>query len=472
MDGRSVHLARCSIGLSLLWWSATAIAAVPYGTSPYLYGVHDQPSRDFFASSGPCDRGWITELYYIEESGSCGHLEDRLDFRRWADRGVGVIMRLDYLHGPSVPPRADQYGGFARSFADCVRRAKGIKVWVVGNEPNLGWGHPEGRPFRPEEYGEVYRRVVEEVDKLEDGAEHQVLFAGMGPWAAIAPWGDWEDGLRDSMRYVLDRGGRIDGAAVHAYTRNDFSTGAIRSDAWFPGRANKWHNHFRVYRDHLAVMAELGVRDVPLYITESGNVCDPLPCDPYPSEDRGYFQAMYREVDAWNQGHPRQKIRAVTPYRWTENDDGSGRDFCIGCSDGLKQDLRRAMAEGARWTDESCHPASEPAPDAGVIDDGGRAPETPVPDAGTEPEPETETVDAGAVDAGVIRADDAPLDETPGAPAPRGRIQGVEGKMGCRHPRSTAEPNSGLVGAAGLLALLGLGARRGRRNRRRRNERA
>ena len=38
---------------------------------------------------------------------------------------------------------------------------------------------------------------------------------------------------------------------------------------------------------------------------------------------------MYAEIRSYNASHI-TKVRAITPYRWTGNDDGSGRDFAIG----------------------------------------------------------------------------------------------------------------------------------------------
>ncbi len=212
---------------------------------------------------------------------------------------------------------------------------------------------------------------------------------------------------------ALDHAGRIDAVAIHAYTRNAHDPAAITSDAWFPGREGKWHLHFRLYRDVTRLLEARGILDVPLYITESGNACDP-PCNPYDDADRGYFVAMYREVDAWNRAHPSQLIRAVTPYRWTRNDDGSGRDFCIGCRGALVADMRNAVAEGLRWSDTGCGEESPPPPppdaappppplsDAQVGHPPGDA-SAPTPDAALPP-----TADAGpdvAPDARVVVAD-------------------------------------------------------------------
>ncbi len=337
---------RAALGVSLACLLAVQAAwATPPGTSPYLTGMHDTPAPGLLEGRGVCARGWVTELRYVGAGGVC---PESLDYRALADKGYGLILRLDYDGTYALPPEEGLRAGYAATFADCVARAQGVRVWIVGNEPNIAWG----RVFSPDEVADIYLRVKAAVDALPAGAEHQVLFPPPALWAAVEPWGDWDDGLGAAIDRVLARGGALGGLAVHAYTR-EFSVAAISSDAWFPGREGKWHLHFRTYRDQLALLAARGLLDLPLYITEAGNVCDP-PCDPYPDQDLGYFVAMIEEVDAWNQAHPRQRIRAVTPYRWTPNDDGSGRDFCLGCSGPLQADLGRAVDLGRKWEDSEC----------------------------------------------------------------------------------------------------------------------
>ncbi|MBN2361590.1 MAG: hypothetical protein JXR83_19210 [Deltaproteobacteria bacterium] len=343
-----------STGPVALLLLAPAAWATPYSTSPYITGMHDTPASDLLEGRGTCARGWVTELRYIGAGGTC---PETYDFRSLADRGYGIILRLDYDGSCSLPPEAGLRDGYAATFASCVSRAQGVRVWIVGNEPNIAWG----RVFSPDEVADIYHRVKSRVDALPAGANHQVLFPPAAPWASVAPWGDWDDGLAAAIDGVLARGGSLGGLALHPYTR-EFSVAAITSDAWFPGRENKWHLHFRMYRDYLALLSARSILDIPLYITETGNQCDP-PCDPYPDQDIGYFVAMIEEVHAWNQAHPRQLIRAVTPYRWTRNDDGTGRDYCLGCSNPLINDLKRAADLGRKWDDSECNGA--PSVDAG-----------------------------------------------------------------------------------------------------------
>ncbi len=331
---------------------ASSALSVPRGESPYIYGIHDWTSDavDFFvtASSGSdCVRGWILHAEAIGDSGSHGGG----DFSSLTSAGFGVIVRLDYSWGAGTLPDPDRFDEFAATFADYVRNTRGdVHVWIVANEPNLMWG---GRNFSPQEYARAYTMVRNAVHAVPGHENDQVLVTAMGIWADHPDlYGDW---LYDYFTEILDViGGDYDGFAIHAYTR-EFSVGAIQSDQMWPDGTHQWHLHFRVYRDVCHLLRSRCILNVPLYITEAGNVCDP-PCDPYPDADIGYFVAMYNEVDAWNQAHPDQIIRAVIPYRWTRNDDGTGRDFCSGP---LKSDLQRAIAGGQIWTDTGC-PGSVP----------------------------------------------------------------------------------------------------------------
>ena len=184
---------------------------LPEGMSPFIYGMHDEPSANLLEANGQA-RGWLTTLRYIGSDGTCGAGE--INYESWAGQGYGIIMRLDSSGAPAQPARPEDWDGYASAFADCVARSSGIHVWVVGNEPNLPWGHPEGRPFSPQEYAEIYRRVVEAVDQLPNGSEHEVLFAALGPLgraAAVGGLGRWAfcgaescDGPRRADRWCGD----------------------------------------------------------------------------------------------------------------------------------------------------------------------------------------------------------------------------------------------------------------------------
>lgn len=336
--------------------------AVPYGESPYIYGIHDWTGEavDFFqtASSGSdCVRGWIM----IADAIGAGGSHDGRDFSSLTDAGFGVIVRLDYSWSEGTLPDPSRFGDFAATFADYVRNSRGdVHIWVVANEPNLMWG---GRNFSPEQYAQAYMMVREAVHAVAGHESDQVLVAAMGIWAAAPElYGDW---LYDYLGRILDTiGSNYDGFAIHAYTR-EFSIHSITTEERWGG-GYTWRKGFRVYRDVCEYLRSRGIVNVPLYITEAGNCCDP-PCDPYPDQNIGYFVAMYDEIDQWNHDNPDLIIRAVTPYRWTRNDDGTGRDFCIGCSAPLLEDLANAISNGQQWTDSGC-PGAVTAPDDDIAE--------------------------------------------------------------------------------------------------------
>lgn len=426
---------------SWLLWAGASAQAVPTGMSPYIYGMHDEPSGGLLDGANSCGRGWITELQYIGWGGSCGGF----DRSARAAAGIGTIMRLDSGGSPQLPTNPADYPAFAQTFAECVRSSQGVRVWIVGNEPNLNWGYM----FSPAEYGEIYHQVVQAVKALPNGQDHEVLFASPGIWANVAPWGNWDDGLSEALAYVLAKpGGLVDGASIHAYTRGH-ETAHITSDAWFPGFTDKWHLHFRIYRDFLRVYTERGLFGMPLYITESGSACDP-PCNPYDDQDKGYFLAMYEEIHQWNQANPQQVIRAVTPYRWTLNDDGTGRNFCIGCRSALVTDMQNAIALGRTWSSTGCHEPTDP-PDAGV--DAG----SPT-DAGASPDaaPAADSAlpgDSAAEGDGASQPDGAQATDS-GPPRPDAGGDGPGAvTSGCACGAGADDPGAS-QGAAGAIFLL------------------
>lgn len=118
---------------------------------------------------------------------------------------------------------------------------------------------------------------------------------------------------------------------------------------------------FRQYKNTMQILRDLNLFDVFIAITETGNFCETNPLN---GHDGLYFQAMINEVVDWNTANPRQRIAAVTPYRWTRNDDGSGRDFCIGCRANLVADLKAAAAMQKKWDQSNCKSSSSSPPNS------------------------------------------------------------------------------------------------------------
>ena len=78
-----------------------AALGLPDGQSPYIYGMHDQPDLGLFTGQNGCAKGWVTKLRYIGHDGKC----PTIDETGLANKGFGVIMRLDHGGGASASRR-------------------------------------------------------------------------------------------------------------------------------------------------------------------------------------------------------------------------------------------------------------------------------------------------------------------------------------------------------------------------------
>ncbi len=366
------------LGIITLAVAGSALAAPPPGQSALLNGMHDIEAASWLESASPgCDKGWLTVLQYIGDSGTA-HPDCH---RGVTDSGISIIARLDLDGAQAIPKQSDRVAGFARTFADFVAKCDNIHVWIVGNEPNVTFQQSDPDCSTPR-YVETYAAVHAAVHALPGHGADLML---------VAPNSPYSPGCLHSLRSILAgltaRSVTPDGFALHAYTRADSAaalTAALASDTATqtdqtidecPGNASwsdTWHRHLRIYRDYIDLIETTVGPAKPVFITETGNACQPAPGnDCYPDADIGYFQALYAEIDAYNQAPGNQtKIRAVTPYRWTGGDDGTGRDFEIGTRKLLLADLLQAFAKGYSWTEPACGGAGGcPAGDADCGED-------------------------------------------------------------------------------------------------------
>lgn len=347
----------------LLLIMSSASAAPPPGQSALLNGMHDIEALAWMqGATAGCDKGWITDLRYIGTSGTPGaacHADARA-------AGISIIQRLDVSGSESYPHDPAQAPGYAQAFAAYAAQCADTHVWIVGNEPNFTVQKSDP-DCSSSAYAAAYVAVHQKVHALPGHAADLVLVASNSPYSP---------GCLQSLRSIIDaieaQGVTPDGFALHAYTRaGDGATltaalvGSTQTQVdttidECPGGAtwnDTWHSHFRIYRDYIGVIESRGLAGKPVFISESGNACDPggagKAC--YPNADVGYFQALYAEADAHNKSATTQtKIRAITPYRWTKNDDGTGRDFAIGDRPALLSDLQQAFAQGYAWTTPDC----------------------------------------------------------------------------------------------------------------------
>jgi hypothetical protein len=359
-----VFFALCFLLSSVATADDLVHAAPPTGHSALLNGMHDIESTTWLttATSG-CDKGWLTDLRYIGTSGT-PHAECHTAATQ---AGISIIQRLDVSGSESYPRHANSINGYAQGFAHYASRCPNIRVWIVGNEPNFT-EHKSDPDCTSAAYAAAYIEVHRRVHSLP--GNHVVLVASNSPYSPGCL-----ESLRQIIKHIQQAGIQPDGFAIHAYTRaanaqslnasyvTSTQTQRDTTRKECPGSAqwdDTWHSHFRIYIDYIRVIEAAGLAGKPVLITESGNACDPNRGNAcYPNADIGYFQALYAEANRWNtQASTRTKIRAITPYRWTSNDDGTGRDFAIGQRPLLLQDLQRAFAHQYHWTTPGCGPQS------------------------------------------------------------------------------------------------------------------
>ncbi|MCB0222788.1 MAG: hypothetical protein KDI02_03800, partial [Anaerolineae bacterium] len=137
--------------------------AVPYGENQYIYGLHDPGGENLLMHEGKA-KGWVlvTEEIRANPVDSSG----KGDFyKRLADQGFGVIVRLNHAYGPdgTIPLQA-KYRDFARRAANFVRNSPGAHIWIIGNEinfereqPRLSPGNPQAERITPRRYAECYK---------------------------------------------------------------------------------------------------------------------------------------------------------------------------------------------------------------------------------------------------------------------------------------------------------------------------
>ncbi len=342
---------RRALFLFLLATPLTARAAPPVGQSAYLRGMHDREAASWIrsnTSATSCDRGWITDLQYIGIGGSPSidcHDTD-------VGAGISYIQRLDASGSESIPHDPSKAASFGAGFAEAVKKCPKLHVWVVGNEPNVGFSADVETTTTAN--AAAYAEVHKAVHAVAGHESDVVLLAPDSPYSPACICS-----LRKAIQKVKARGVKPDGYAVHAYTQAQGSgdlagmTSLVTSEAMSGSNDTcgyPFHWQFRIYRDWINAIEAEGEGSAPVFITESGNACAPTSGNScYPNSDIGYFQALWKEIADWN-ATAATKVRAITPYRWTKNDDGTGRDFAIGDRPALLGDLKKAFDAAATWT--------------------------------------------------------------------------------------------------------------------------
>lgn len=328
--------------------------------SPFIYGIHDPGGEHLVRQAGVT--GWVLYTTLVNEPPQ--------DFSSLTREGFGVLVRLNWGYNPAgTLPHEALYPDFADLCGEWVRRSRGVSHWVIANEPNLrgerpGFGTPDEQVITPRMYANAFRQCRAAIRNVAGHEGDQVITAAVAPWNVDTkyeadphgvydanPTGNWIDYFRD-MLLALE--GDVDAVALHTYThRVDLNTG----ETFITSEDRRWpelfpetggaHYHFRAYQDFMHAIPE-SMQYLPVYVTETNQDSDPNTGATWFTQNLGWVQDAYAEIDRWNQDPTHQKIRALLLYRWRTEAEG-GDKWGISHNEGVKEGFRQALQHQYRW---------------------------------------------------------------------------------------------------------------------------
>ena len=309
-----------------------------YGESEYIYGLHAGSGNDggservrWSGAEVLQGKGWVV---FTEALGHDPDDAGGVDYRPWADRGLGVIVRLNHGYGEAgTIPAAEQWEAFAARVGRFVAASRGCHLWVIGNEFNHSQERPYGMKIQPEDAAEVYAQCRYEIRQYA-GHEDDVVMVG-----AVAPWnvetGDWLAYYERLLYYCMALGGGVDALCWHAYTHGSDPSlvwSAETMDAPYEDRLFHLQQATQFFERTPAALQGL-----PIYITECNQGGE------WEDANRGWIRLAYAAAMEWRAWQ--MDVRCVAMYRWPQIDQWSMVD-----KPGVLAGMEAALAEGYRWT--------------------------------------------------------------------------------------------------------------------------
>ncbi len=291
------------------------------------------PERDWHGRAG-----WDVELTYAllgnEAYWGADDLAARV--RVATDKGLRVLVRVDYDRGQSLPPAGDYaalsgYLAYVRRLA-CDDRLRGVYGYIVGSGYNAldANSAAPSQPVTPGWYARVFNGYGEAAGRSDnvlqvvraENATTRVLVGPVRPWtsdqggerayAVDAPWLNY----MNTLVAALDEGARTkaaagiavgaaDGFALQAPGRPGAAELAGKSGAEEPRLdlpREAWQgaqSGFRVYRDWLAIVNSYpSTRGLPVYITAANTYAPDEGVPPAENYPPGWLTAALEEIDA------------------------------------------------------------------------------------------------------------------------------------------------------------------------------
>ena len=305
--------------------------------SLYLHGMHE-PGGEWLIENPP---GWIV---FTHELGHDPSHKIGFDYTPWANRGFGIITRLNNGYGNSgTIPLPGEYVNFAKRCANWVEFSNGCHLWIIGNEPNHIVERPDGIEITPEDYAVCYAEARGRIHEV--SPRHKVIVAAVAPWYFPPDWIEYQT----RMLNEIQRYGGADGISLHTYTHGPEPELITNEDKMAGAFFNRRY-HFRAYRDMIDAFPQ-SVRELPIYITETDQN------QPWLNVNSGWCVEAVTEIDEWNQSGG-QPIACLAFYRWPKYDQWN-----IDGKDHLYRDIQSAAELGVKRVDIEDEPDPIPEPD-------------------------------------------------------------------------------------------------------------
>jgi hypothetical protein len=278
--------------------------------------------------------GWIL---FLVEVGHSMEPHPGMDFQRWADKGYGIICRIQHAWGTGgTYPHPQDLPGYLQRVKTLCQNSRGCERWIIGNEPNLPVEWPDGQLITPQYTSEVYNKCMP-------------LVKGLALFPPIAPWNDKSGmGWIEYFARAIDGCPEIDAFSIHTYSRGP-DPASITDPTKMDPPYQMYYNGFLTYRDWLnAIPARFGDREV--HITETDQDASWL------DEPNTWAQAAYDQINKHNQIEGNQKICSMILYRWPKVGDDK---YWIEGKGNVHKDYQAAVAKGYTWTEKEDPPVEE-----------------------------------------------------------------------------------------------------------------
>ncbi|MCC7161164.1 MAG: discoidin domain-containing protein [Anaerolineae bacterium] len=326
------------------------------GLPHYLAGLVDAGGETHLLAAGK--PGWIVVRAQVKPPEASG------DYTHLSDKGLGVIVVLSNNSAPQGAfPNSYDYEHFAQQCANFVKKSRGARIWVIGNEPNSARERAmfdgavnSGELVTPEMYARLFNLARRAIRALPGHDQDFIVPAAIAPFNTQTnypgnPSGDWVRYFADTLFQITSQGGSADALALHTHTHG-YDANFVTSDAKGINQFQNRHWHFRAYRDFLSAVLP-ALRNLPVLITGAS------PFEPgWSNANRGWMQAALAEINNWNSNSQNQPIQALCLSRW-QSLPGDPPGWGLADKPQAVNDLRAALQNDfrLRW------PGLPPTPD-------------------------------------------------------------------------------------------------------------